>query len=271
MTWLRQLGLASGLLLAAFGCGAADLPGSADLPFLTRFPEARILDYAQRSATERLYPLDGLRRISGRLRMDGQVVADGALTAITYRLPDHHSGLEAFTLARRQLLADEAQLLFWCEGRDCGSSSLWANSIFDKSTLYGPEGNQGYLLARLPGTPDRLLALYAITRGNGRAYLQVEALEPAAPLGQILPTAGTLLRQLHETGELRLARLPSEPLADWAAVLARTLRLDSSVRVALSGAGASEWREALIAEGIRPLRMEIDAGDSAGLTLRQLR
>ncbi|WP_028238848.1 DUF4892 domain-containing protein [Stutzerimonas azotifigens] len=250
---------------------AADFPGSADLDELPRFPQAEITDYRQEHVAERLYPQDSLRRIGGQLRMDQQVTADGMLTAITYRLPDHHSGLDAFTAAREHLLAEGAELLYWCEGRDCGSSSLWANSIFGKSTLYGPEGNQAYLLARLAEPPERLVALYAITRGNGRPYLQVERLEPGAALGELLPTAGTLLRQLREAGELQLPRLPAEPLADWSALLARTLRMDSALRVTLSGEGAEAWRDALVAEGVRALRIEVDPSSEPGLVVRRLR
>src|SRR5690606_17423571 len=145
------------------------------------------------------------------------------------------------TQARRDLLADGGELLFWCEGRECGSSSLWANAIFGKSMLYGPEGQQAYLLARLPDADDRLVALYGMTRGTGRPYLQVEQLVPEAPLGDLLPTAATLLRRLRDSGELRLPRLPDEPAADWAGLLANVMRLDSTIRVSLDGRAAVSW------------------------------
>ncbi|HCL75743.1 MAG TPA: DUF4892 domain-containing protein, partial [Pseudomonas sp.] len=125
--------------MTLLGCAAsaADLPGSADLEGLARFPQAQIVGFKQNSDVERIYPLDSIRRISGKLRMSDQVNATGDLLAITYQLPDHHSGIEAFSQARKQLVKQGAQLLYWCEGRACGSSSLWANQIFQRSMLYG--------------------------------------------------------------------------------------------------------------------------------------
>ncbi|MFL7918604.1 DUF4892 domain-containing protein, partial [Escherichia coli] len=99
-----------------------------------------------------------------------------------------------------------------------------------KSMLYGPEAQQAYLLARLPEGEtegqDDLIALYGVTRGNGRPYLHVEQLQPDEPLAQVLPTAATLLRQLRSTGELRLPRLADQPTAEWGELLANVLRLD---------------------------------------------
>lgn len=263
--WIAGLALTSSLTWAA------DTPGSEDLELLPRYPQAQIIDFQQTAVSERIYPLDSVRRISGRLRMAEQVSASGGLTSITYLLPDNHSGIEAFSEARKSLLDKDAELLFWCEGRECGSSSLWANAIFGKSMLYGPDAQQAYLLARLPGQVDSLIALYGVTRGNGRPYLHVERLQPDAPLGELLPSAATLVRQLKSTGELRLPRLPEQPVANWGALLANLLRLDSTMRISLAGAGAVEWREALIAERVRAGRIEIDESDQPGLRVRLLR
>src|SRR5690606_31524517 len=134
----------AGLTLLGCVASAADLPGSSDLEGLARFPQAQIVGFKQDSDVERIYPLDSIRRISD------QVNATGDLLAITYQLRDHHSGIEAFSQAREQLVEQGAQLLYWCEGRACGSSSLWANQIFQRSMLYGPEAQQAFLLARVP-------------------------------------------------------------------------------------------------------------------------
>lgn len=261
----------AGLTLIATFSSAADVPGSEDLERLPRYPQAQIVDFQQTTVSERIYPLDSVRRISGRLRMAEQVSVAGGLTSITYLLPEHHGGIEAFSEARKALLEQDAELLFWCEGRECGSSSLWANAIFGKSMLFGPEAQQAYLLARLPEQVDSLIALYGVTRGNGKPYLHVERLQPDTPLGDLLPSAATLLRQLKSTGELRLPRIPEQPVANWGALLANLLRLDSTMRVSLAGAGAVAWREALIVERVRAGRIEIDESDQPGLHVRLLR
>ncbi|TBU91307.1 DUF4892 domain-containing protein [Stutzerimonas kirkiae] len=258
----------AGLALLASSVWAVEPPGSADLQMLPRYPQAQIIDFRQESVAERIFPQDAIRRISGQLRMSAQVAASGELTRITYQLPAAHSGLEAFTEARQTLLDAGGQLLFWCEGRECGSSSLWANEVFGRSSLYGPDAQQAYLLAR---DEQSLFALYGITRGNGRAYLQVERLLTERSLAEILPTAATLSRQLRSVGSLRLAHLSGEPAGEWVALLASMLRLDSTQRVVLSGTSAAAWREALIGERIRATRLELDEGDEAGLSIGLLR
>ncbi|MCG6542551.1 DUF4892 domain-containing protein [Pseudomonas sp. KSR10] len=259
------------LAMLAHTASAADVPGSRDFDSLERYPQAQIVAFKEQQVLERTYPLDSIRRISGRLRMSDQVSASGQLTAATYQLPEVHTGIEAFERARNRLLQDGAELLFWCEGRECGSSSLWANDIFQRSTLYGPDARQAYLLARLPGDSDRLMALYGITRGNGRPYLQVEQFTPDEALGVILPNPATLLRQLKSNGELWLPRLPQEPTAEWGALLANVLRLDSTMRVALAGKGAEGWREALTQERIKARRLDVERTDEDGLRIKLLR
>ena len=259
------------LALLASVANAADLPGSRDLESLPRYPQAQIVGFKEERAPERIYPLDSIRRISGRLRMSSQISSGGQLTAITYRLPEVHTGIDAFEQARNRLMKDGAEMLFWCEGRECGSSSLWANEVFQRSTLYGPDAGQAYLLARLPGDSDRLVALYGITRGNGRPYLQAEQFTPDEPLGVILPNPATLLRQLKFTGALDLPRLPQVPTAEWGALLANVLRLDSTIRVLMKGKGAAAWHEALTQERIKARRLEAETSEDDGLRIELLR
>ena len=192
----------------SFSALAADLPGSHDLDVLPRFPRAEIVDFRQAPSEERIYPLGAISRISGRLRMEGEVRAEGELTALTYRLPPEHSSQEAFAAARTALLKADATPLFWCERRDCGSSSLLANAVFGNAKLYGPDEQQAYLLVRLAAPQENsLVAVYSITRGNRRAYLQAEELKADAPLGELLPSPATLLRLLSGLLDAQAGRL----------------------------------------------------------------
>lgn len=250
---------------------AADVPGSQDLESLSRFPRAEIVDYRDAALEERRYPLDGVRRISGQIRMSREVLAEGRVRAVTYRLPDEHTPSEVLEQARRQLEQAGAQLLFWCEGRDCGSSSLLANAIFGNAKLYGPEERQSYLLLRLAEPQQNsLLALYGITRGNRRAYLHAEQLDAATPLPDILPAAATLRRQLRQSGQLALPQL-GEPDERWAELLANALLLDRTLRVSLNGPAAEAWRAALEQRGVRTSRLETGETEGSGLLLRMLR
>ncbi|WNW10772.1 DUF4892 domain-containing protein [Pseudomonas sp. DTU_2021_1001937_2_SI_NGA_ILE_001] len=251
---------------------AVDVAGSRDLDIVPRPLDTEIVDYRAPAEQERTYPLGSIRKISGQVRYDGQVLARGQLQSVTYELPPGHTSNDAFEAARQALQARSAELLFWCQARDCGESSLWANQVFGNARLYGADERQAYLLLRLAEPEqDTLVALYAITRGNRRAYLHVEQLAAQAPLGDLLPTAATLMRQLRSSGSLELARLKGDPQDNWVMALARGLNLDSSLRVTLAGAHAEAWREALIAKGVRAARLEVAEAQKPGLRLEVIR
>ncbi|KPA90882.1 DUF4892 domain-containing protein [Pseudomonas sp. RHF3.3-3] len=267
-TLAGALGLAcfSGVLLAA------DVPGSHDLPLVPRLADAQIVDYRAPTELERIYPQGSIRKISNRLRSEGQVNARGQMTSVTYELPPEHSANEAFTAAREALQKEGAQLLFWCQARDCGENSLWANEVFGNPLLSGADDQQAYLLLRLAAPQDdSLMVLYSITRGNRRAYLHVEQFAANAPLGELLPTSATLARELRDTGKLDLPKLPAEPQAIWITLISRGLNLDTTSRISLSGSSAEAWRQALVAAGVRASRLELGDSRTAGLHLELLR
>lgn len=263
---------ALGLLLCLSGYAAfshaADVPGSQDFENLPRPTDAEIVDYRPVAELERIYPLGSIRKISGQLRFDGQVSARGSASSITYQLPVERSADEAFTAAREAMQKQGAQLLFWCQARDCGESSLWANEVFGNSRLYGTDNGQAYLLLRLAAPDnDKLVALYSITRGNRRAYLHVEQFQASAPLGELLPTSATLLRELKSSGDLELPMLSGAPAEPWITLLSRGLNLDSSLRVTISGPQGEAWREALVNGGVRAARLEAGNKPTQGLIL----
>ena len=248
---------------------AADVVGSQDLEVLPRFARAEIIEFSQNSGQERVLPTGPLSRISGKLRIEPQVRAEGQLTALTYALPAGHTALDVFNAARNQVQASGAELLYWCQGRDCGSSSLWANSVFANAQLYGSEDQQAYALLRLAAPQqDSLLVLYAITRGNRRAYLHVEQLNASAPLGTLLPSPNTLLEQLKSNQRLSLPNLPATPdNAALSVLLARSLNMDSTLRVSLAGVQAQAWRAALVSQGVRTARLTAQTNEEAGLVI----
>jgi hypothetical protein len=183
---MRLIAVCSLWLLAGSAL-AADVADSRDPAALGRFDRSQIVDFREAANQERLYPQGAVIRVSGRTRYEGEVPAQGQLTAATYAIPSPHAAMDAFTQGREQLQEQGAHVLFWCEGRECGSSSLWANTVFGNARLYGSDDQQAYALLRLaPPQAETLVALYAITRGNRRAYLHVEQLDASQPLGTLL-------------------------------------------------------------------------------------
>ncbi|SDU87082.1 DUF4892 domain-containing protein [Pseudomonas mucidolens] len=251
---------------------AADVPGSQDLEAVERPIDAKIVDYRPAENKERIYPMGAIRKISGKLRYDGQATARGPVTGLTYELPAEHSSSDAFKAAREALQKQGAQLLFWCKARDCGESSLWANDVLGNAKLVGADVQQEFLLSRLAAPQDNsLVALYGITRGNRRAYLHVEQLDASTPLADVRPTSATLLRVLKSTDTLDFPELSGEPDPVWLTLISRGLNLDTSLRVSVSGADAEAWRKGLVGKGVREARLETGTAETKGLHLQVIR
>lgn len=265
--------LAAGLaLLVSLSTLAREAPAIPGLDILPSPVDAEVSDSRLPAQQERVYPTGSVRKISGQLRYESSITARGTVATVTWLLPMEHRAGDAFDAAREALQQQGAQTLFWCEGRDCGESSLWANQVFGNARLYGADDRQSYLLLRLAEPhADSLVALYAITRGNRRAYLHAERFDAEAPLGELLPTSATLLRELKATGDLQLPRLADVPAEPWTTLLSRGLNLDATLRVSLSGPHAADWRDALVAKGVRSARLELDSGEVSGLLLKVIR
>ncbi|MNZ33948.1 hypothetical protein D3C78_513140 [compost metagenome] len=162
--------------------------------------------------------------------------------------------------------------MFWCQARDCGENSLWANEVFKNSRLGGADDQQAFILLRRSAEQNNtLVALYSITRGNKRAYLHVEEFVADKPLGEVLPTPATVLRELRDTGKLDYPDLVGEPLPAWVTLLGRSLNLDSTLRVSLSGAQAEAWREQLGKAGVRLARLEVGDAKTDGFHVELIR
>jgi hypothetical protein len=230
--------------------------------------DSQVLGQQGPAVAERLYPLGPPRRIGGALRMDARLQVRGELASVTWELPVDRSAVDTFKAARLALRAKGNQVLFWCEGRECGESNLWANDILANTRLLGSDDQQAFLLIRqVTGGTDTLVAVYCVVRGNRRVVLHAESLSPDVALGPVLPTSGTLLRELRDAGELDFPDLPAPPQVEWIAVLARTLNLDSNLRIRLGGASAQQWQAALAAAGVRAARLSLDPSEAPGLKL----
>ncbi|HEK1008085.1 TPA: DUF4892 domain-containing protein [Pseudomonas putida] len=233
--------------------------------------DAKVVDQRPVVEQERIYPMGPLRKISGRLRVDDKVESRGQVSSVTYELPVERTAREAFTSAREELQRDGGYPLFWCQGRDCGEASLWANDVFASARLNGGDEQQAFILLRRSAEEaDTLVALYSVTRGNRRAYLHVEEFVAGSPLGELLPTAATVLREMRDTGKLDYPDLTT-PQPAWVALLGRSLNLDSTLRASLSGNEAEAWREQLIKAGVRSNRLEVGNAPTDGLHLELIR
>lgn len=268
--FLPTLGLA-GLMLCALARPAVAADELTERIQLSAFPGATLVDSSIESAVDHAVVIGSIRHINNQLRAEREVLAVGELIRATYQIPGPHDREEAFEHAKEQLLAQPGSLLFFCEGRECGSSSLWANQVLDNATLYGPEDNQAYMVMQLDTEPQRFVSLYAITRGNRRVYLHVEQFTPEkAVTEQLYPTPATLLKMLHAEGQLVIpANLAADPESAkaWVNLVNRMLRSDTRLRISVNGDKAPEVMRQLVDLGIRSQRLVVGEPTPQGAIL----
>lgn len=274
--------------LAATAALSAEAPGSH--PLVSPFPESEISDYAQFEEVNHLFALGALQRLRGEVIPDDSLRLRGLVTQIVYSIPEGYEGAEVAAYFLEQFEQKGAETLFQCRGRSCGSSNYWANDIFKRRILYGPERNQFYLAFRSAAGSESAsyIAVYVITRANKQLKVYVELVEPepiADADSQARLSAELLASLLRESGRVVLpevsvaegeAGFDSEVLQNVVELLAAqpSLRLyvvahssaqgvilaeqiassqsrAQELKAALVAAGAAESR--LIAAGIGPL------------------
>jgi outer membrane protein OmpA-like peptidoglycan-associated protein len=193
------------LLTEAAAQGSADVSGARDFPGFARFPGATIVQYDAAPADNYRLALGRLQRVNGRVTAGREERIQGALTRITYQIPQGFSGAEVFS-HYLTAISGQTQELFRCQGRACGSSNFWANDILGNRILYGPEQEQFYVAlssSNAAGESDRYFVLYVITRGNRSVYAQLDVLEPELADAQTGPESPqSLLERLQQEGSV---------------------------------------------------------------------
>jgi hypothetical protein len=165
--------LAAGVVTAGQAWAQSDISGSTDPLNIARFPHAWIVEYeADDEYLTREFAYGRVDKTRRDIRIEKDVRTSATIERATYQIP---SGTPVSDVVEHYAKLLGAGELFSCSGRDCGRSNDWANHIFKKAILYGPDGKQFYLAAEYAG---HLVALYVIERGNKRVYAHLEALNP---------------------------------------------------------------------------------------------
>jgi len=178
-------------LIAASVAGFVLLSGSpestaGDAGGLAAYAGARLVfSDVDQEVTHYDFVLGAVERSGGAMRAKRSVRLAGHVDRLTFEIPDGISPDEVVEHYREQLAQQDYRVLFECRARDCGKSTVWANSVFGRATLYGPDSNQRYLAARRQIGPDdeRLVAIYVTERGNHKVYAHVEIVSPSASSG----------------------------------------------------------------------------------------
>ncbi|MGB1173626.1 MAG: DUF4892 domain-containing protein [Marinobacterium sp.] len=184
----------------AFANEAAPLPNG-----ITIDQSAELDKQTAQTVRNYRFPLGAVVKINRDVRIDKEQQLSGQLTRTTWEMPKSFDPNELLQRLRDQVISQKGEILFECEGRDCGTSNIWANDLFNNADLYGRDDYQRYFAAELD---DQYLAAYAVRRGNRRVYLhldQITEAEQAVPWLELLVDRGWV--KLPDTEEPTLKLL----------------------------------------------------------------
>jgi hypothetical protein len=174
MTIYSRLIASTGLLM---GCIFISLTAQAQFS-LTVAEQSPIIQKTQRSALYYTFPISAMRKVNGVIGAEYNLFLSGNLTGTTWQMLPGLSAKTAYDSALKELKAKNAQVIYQCHGRACGSSNQWANQVFSQSRLYGLDTQQSYAALKqdtLNG--PHYYALYSTERGNKKVYLHLEMIQ----------------------------------------------------------------------------------------------
>ncbi len=154
------------LILSSFGASADS--------WLNDYPGRQLVDSAIGNSVEsHLIILGSLKKVNNVLEPENFEYVVGTKRSQTFFVPGERDVDQVKDFYRVQLLK-LGEILFECSGRNCGSSNYWANTVFAKPILYGPEQFQRYFLVRLKH--GEYVSVYVAMRGTRKLYFHIEVI-----------------------------------------------------------------------------------------------
>jgi len=142
------------------------------------YPGAREVFQSEQEDDDYLLALGSYKKVDGNWLVDRSQRLSGILKRSTIELPSDHNAEQGFTFYKEQLDKYNLRELFYCKARDCGTSNSWANNHFKIIQLYGLDQYQFYGAYEITNADEKpfYVVLYAVIRGNKRAYVHLEIL-----------------------------------------------------------------------------------------------
>lgn len=168
-----QVAVLCASLVVAAGVGAAALQLSSLIP---EYPRSELVEYEDEKEIKTHEIIMGtLKKSGGIVEPEASEFVVGRRIASTWYIPNEQRTRLVKNFFRDRL-AEKGEIVFECSGYDCGSSNYWANNVFDRSILYGPEQNQHYFLTRIDDEHTYYVATYVALRGTRKLYAHADVI-----------------------------------------------------------------------------------------------
>ncbi|GAB3054227.1 hypothetical protein GCM10026915_18770 [Simiduia litorea] len=165
--------------------------------------DSRVVFQEESNVDDYLLLLGIYKRINNEWRTQGAEIISGRVQRQTIELPKGMSESAAYKAFKDQLSIEQRRELFSCVGLLCGSSNAWANTHFGKAMLYGLDNNQRYGVFETQAADGAVAytVIYAVKRGNGSVYVQLERIKVAgSELGRLVTSANSIAMSMDELG-----------------------------------------------------------------------
>ena len=179
---------------------------SEEHPLVSQFPDSDLVDVEFEDDANYRLVLGTLQRTRGVVVPQESERLRGDVTKLLYEVSPEFNGEDVLEFFQQQFAERGYEVLFTCSGRECGSSNYWANDVFRKRALYGPERNQ-YFMALRANDGDAHLVLYIITRGNRRLYAYLEIVEEEGVLPEITIPVTEVLAGINDSGSVAIPEI----------------------------------------------------------------
>ena len=139
---------------------------------------SRLIEQVQRDAPFYTLPISAMRKVNGVIAAEYNMQLSGSINSYTWEVLPGLSAKVVYEKALQELQMADAQIMYQCYGRTCGSSNQWANQVFKQSRLYGLDSQQSYAaLKQIGKTGLNYYAVYSTQRGNKKVYFHLEMIQ----------------------------------------------------------------------------------------------
>ncbi len=138
------------------------------------FASARLLEQEKMPVDHYRLVISELKRSQATTFGEQERRLDGDLWRRVWAVQPGFALDEVSEFFQRQM--SELELIYQCQGLDCGSSHFWANSVFKNGRLVGREQNQHYWVAKRPLANGRseVWVLYLVQRGSRQVFIAMD-------------------------------------------------------------------------------------------------
>ena len=165
--------------------------------------DSRVVFQEETNVNDYVLLLGTYKRINNEWRKQGAEEIAGRVVRKTIELPKGMSEGAAYKTFKDQLAVDQRRELFSCVDLRCGSSNAWANTHFGLAMLYGLDNNQRYGVFETQNMDGGVnyTVIYAVKRGNGSVYVQLDRIKVAtSELGRLVTSANSIATSIEEMG-----------------------------------------------------------------------